>query len=528
MDNGVHPGLAENATPVADEAVATPFYADEPPDLVSLEFSLPPEEASRLWRSPVLAPYRNGRVRAAAMHILWHDTPTGMLAAGGLALAEQRGQWRLERLTPEHCPDWLPATVPPVLVEGASPEALDCDLPSDLVAVAAFAGRRRTLALHEPEGDEASLTLLEGTLRGVARDLPAARVILTGTRRFAGELARTLGDHTILSVPRASMAAEAIALVSGKPATARRLGAPDVAVDATVGQALTTVIAHLADVILYWASRVPASPLDEGATAEPVHQMRVGIRRLRSAISVFKHAGGAALQDLAPRLKAVAARLGPARDWDVFLAGTGNAVGHAFAGDKRIASLLAAASRKREVAYGDLGDLLAGREWRRLEMDLALLPVLRPWDDEGDNEGDDEGAALMASSARDFAEKMLGKRLKHVLAPGEDVLQLDSAALHDIRKQGKRLRYAAEFFMPLFSHKAARKYLHRLADVQEAIGEVNDGAVAATLMAELGGGADRAFASGVVQGFIAAHRAKASGGVEHAWKRFYEQAPFWE
>ncbi len=522
MDGGDGHDLPDGAT-IAGEA-ALPSFAIDPQDNVSLEFSLPPDDAARLWRAPALAPHRNGRVRATALHTIWHDTPSGMLAGGGLALAERSGQWRLEHLTPERAPHWLAAMVPPVLAEGPSPGALGCDLPSDLVPVAAFAGRRRTLALQAANGDEASLTLLEGSLRGVASDRASCRVVLTGPRPFVGELARKLGEHTTLSVPRASMAAEARALVSGKAAAARRLGAPEVAVDATVDSAMTEVIAHLADVILYWSGRVPASPSDPGASAEPVHQMRVAIRRLRSALSVFKQIGGDAVGALAPRLKAVAATLGPARDWDVFIAGTGQAVSHAFAADKRIAALMAAAARKQEAAYGDLTALLAGREWRRLEMDLALLPILRPWE----ATGDDESSAVLAGSARAFAAKMLGKRLKHVLAPGEDVLQLEGQALHDIRKQGKRLRYAAEFFAPLFGHKAARKYLHRLADVQEAIGMVNDGAVAAALMAELGGGADRAFASGVVQGFIAALHEQTAGDVEHAWRRFYGQTPFWE
>ena len=52
--------------------------------------------------------------------------------------------------------------------------------------------------------------------------------------------------------------------------------------------------------------------------------MRVGLRRLRSVLKVFRPAAGCpALQEFDAGLKALADRLGPARDWDVFLGGLG-------------------------------------------------------------------------------------------------------------------------------------------------------------------------------------------------------------
>ena len=105
---------------------------------------------------------------------------------------------------------------------------------------------------------------------------------------------------------------------------------------------------------------------------------------------------------------------------------------------------------------------------------------------------------------------------------------LPAEALHDIRKHAKRLRYAIEFFSPLFPAKPVRRYLSRLERLQEALGAVNDTAVAAGLMAQLGGDADRAFATGVVLGFGAGQGARAVRRVERAWSRFYRAAPFWD
>ena len=90
------------------------------------------------------------------------------------------------------------------------------------------------------------------------------------------------------------------------------------------------------------------------------------------------------------------------------------------------------------------------------------------------------------------------------------------------------MRYATEFFAPLFAGKAARKYIARLADLQEVLGAVNDTATAATLTGQLAGGADRAFAAGVIQGFGAARGRRALAKVQDAWERFTRASPFWD
>ncbi len=100
--------------------------------------------------------------------------------------------------------------------------------------------------------------------------------------------------------------------------------------------------------------------------------------------------------------------------------------------------------------------------------------------------------------------------------------------LHEVRKQVKKLRYATEFFAPLFPEKQVRKYLPRLERLQAVLGRVNDRAVAAGLLAQLGGGADRAFACGVVLGFAACRADDSRGEVAHAWDKFRRAAPFWD
>ena len=191
-----------------------------------------------------------------------------------------------------------------------------------------------------------------------------------------------------------------------------------------------------------------------GDGTEPVHQMRVALRRLRSARKLFRRAVDCpALQALTPELQALSARLGPARDWDVFGAGTGQAVGAAFPDDPAVARLLAAAARRRAESYAALAAFLGGAEFRALGIALAWLAAHRPW--EALPPADEAQAAALAQPLAAFASQALARRMGHVLEPGADLSGLTPEQLHAVRIQAKRLRYAAEFFAPALSAAAA-------------------------------------------------------------------------
>ncbi len=512
------PGPPE-LTEISQAEPATPPAAQ-----TTLEFELDAADIPRLLRAPALATLRAGSTRTTAIHAVWHDTADNALASAGLALcqagaaAARPGSWSLERLTPDSALEWLPATPAHVLAQAAAPDQLGQDLPGPLAHAAAFAGRQSSLPLAFP-GGPGRLTILSGTLRGVALDQPASRMRLAGPTADIVALVPRLAEAVRLVPPHASLAAAALALARGRATPPRQTGAPKLPRGLDADAALACITGHLADVTLHWAVLVPAA-----TTPEPVHQARVAVRRLRSALTVFRraaaeHAGSTAwLDTLASTLRDLASRLGAARDWDVFLTETGASVLDAFPQDRRVAQLLAAATRRRAAAYADLATYFASRDWTRLSITLALLPTARPWNDAG----------LLSQPVQITATQALDRRLKHTLEPGSDLSGLTPPQLHDIRKQAKRLRYATEFFAPLFSDKAVRKYLPRLQDLQEVLGAVNDTDVAAGLMAQLAGGSDRAFAAGVVAGFGAARAARAAKRVQRSWERFIRADPFWD
>lgn len=491
---------------------------------MELELELTPEAAARVPRLRAILARKQGRAQSRPVRRTWHDGAEAELAKAGLALVETRTQWQLERLRPVTGEAWPPGASAPLLASSTSLAALadlsQAKLPEPLVPWAAFEGRvlRLTLAPVLPSiAGPVELSLIEGRIRTVARESPQCRLIVSGPPDEVAALTLLLAAEIDLSVPRHSVAANALTAARGGVAQPRRLGAPGLDAAMSVTAAFAHIVGHLTDVILYLAPIAAA-----GKTGpEPVHQMRVATRRLRSAIAVFNRAvAGPEIDAADAALKHLAATLGPARDWDVFTSGTGAAVGAAFTDDAAVAKLLDDAEDQRLSGYDALRHFVATAEFRQLGVQLALIaggmiPRL-PTDEPEPN-------------LADFAAQALRRRLKRMVAEGDDIEHLETTALHAIRLRAKRLRYACEFFAPVFPHKATRRFIRRLSVLQEQLGTLNDGAVAADLLARLEQkSSSRAFAIGAVRGYVAAQGNAARSEIAAAWRKFHKAAPFWE
>ena len=341
---------------------------------MELELGLDPDDASRLTRLALLAPLKSGRAHSRVARIIWHDSPDRALAQQGLALAEQRPLWRLERLVPD-ARSWAPGAPAPVLATGRTATALGEKLPEPLMPIAAFDGRAGSISLVTEQGPVA-MTVLSGAVRAVAAEHRLSRVRLEGAPEAVQPLAVALAGEVRLTVPRASLAAEAFAVASGKPPEPRHEGAPDLPPGLSVAEAFAHVVGHLSDVLMHFAPAAASGR--EGP--EPVHQMRVAVRRLRSAIKVFRRAvQSPAVDAVDVGLKALAAKLAPTRDWDVFVTETATSVTAGFPDEPRLKRLLAAVERRRRACHNDLRDFLASVEFRRLGIELACLAAGQDW-----------------------------------------------------------------------------------------------------------------------------------------------------
>ncbi|MBN8889269.1 MAG: CHAD domain-containing protein, partial [Rhodospirillales bacterium] len=393
-------------------------------------------------------------------------------------------------------------------------------LPSPIAARAWLEGAR-LLA----EAGAVRVALLDARLRDADGERARAWLTLSGPADAVTALADELAGAAPVRVPCAVPAAEALAGTAGpRP---RGAGAPVLPVALGVGTAFAEVVGQLTASLL---AEAPAIPAAMGVDSEPVHRMRVALRRLRAVMSLFGHAVACpALAEARLALKALAAALGPARDWDVFLAGTGRQVGAAFGGEPAVARLLAAAGRQRHAAYAARGAELENAEFRRLGVALACLAAARPWERTAPTDPDAAARRdrLLAQPLEAFAARTLRRRARHLREIGPDLSGLPDAALHAIRLQAKRLRYACEVFAPLYPGRRARRMIRRLAALQDRLGLLNDASVAAGLMASLGA-AGHGHAAGIVRGYVAGAAAGARTDAQRAWRRLHRLEPFWE
>lgn len=284
-----------------------------------------------------------------------------------------------------------------------------------------------------------------------------------------------------------------------------------------VGEAFARILAHQGAVMLHHAARITHG----GADPEPVHQTRVALRRLRSALAVFRAATGTpATAELGRDLRALGHMLGPARAWDVFLAETGERLRRAFPDDAALVKLLDGATRKRDAAYGALARERAGPHFSRLTTHLTAVADGLGWRDELQP----EQRALLLTPLEQYGADTLTRLHTRVRRAGKGIKALDIAALHALRLRGKRLRYAAEFFSAQFDTKSSNRFIRRLAALQEQLGVLNDATATAGLMAALRA---RGHAGGVALGFTMAESEAARRHLPKVWKRFRRAAPFW-
>jgi len=184
----------------------------------------------------------------------------------------------------------------------------------------------------------------------------------------------------------------------------------------------------------------------EGSDPEYLHQLRVGIRRLRAVLRVFRKTTRRA-KWLDRRLRPLLPPLGEARDWDVFVARHDEGKGRQRAARVRCRTVLVS----RE--FSDF--LIEARRWARQSSRAGRAPL----------------------SA--FAAKALDRLHRKVLERARGVDWRNAKRRHDVRIALKRLRYACDFFAPCFGD--ARAYLEKLEKLQDLLGDLNDIAVARRL-----------------------------------------------
>ena len=312
-----------------------------------------------------------------------------------------------------------------------------------------------------------------------------------------------------------------VALTSGDRSTPVRATAP-LTSGLTVDEAIGTVIGSC---VIQFIGNWPA--FDAGSRPEPVHQMRIAMRRLRSLLALFHRevpcAEFAAFREDAKR---IASAMGEARNWDVFAGLVRDGPLAALPAEKGFDVLLAASESRREAGYASVAALLTDAATTRFVLALQAFVARRGWR----NALPGADLPLLTGPASNFAAACLDRLHRRVRKRGRKLLDLPPAERHEMRIALKKLRYAADAFADLCDDDAAaRTYLRATAKLQDELGHFNDMQMVFDLARQLdmGSNLDGAHARGIMIGWFGRGGLASEAELRVAWKRFRNTRPFW-
>lgn len=509
---------------------------DEPTE-IELKFEVDPEALARLKTDPRLA---CGLGAPRELLSTYFDTDRRDLRNAGFTLRVRqddgrrlqtvksdldgglisRGEWEREigpegeGLDVEHAMD---TPLKPLLGDGG--------LVHELKPL--FATRvRRQVGMLDRDGSRIEVAFDEGEIEGDGRRSALSELELElkqGEPVSLFALAEDLAGSAPLKLSFVSKAARGYALLDGDLKACKIRSAPPLKPRTPTGQAFQAT----ARLCLMQFSR-NQKLIETAPGPESVHQLRVAIRRLRSAISTFYNiladSGRAGVKS---ELEWLAGELDDARNLDVFAREAfepaarthPNAFGMAAFGERVLEAKTRAYARATKAVESDrCRRLLLGAarwieagEWATSEDELYLRPR-------------EEKVSRLARRALDH-------RLKTVRKRGKALEQMDPFARHRLRIQVKKLRYATEFFSTLYEgsrDKARRRFSAALEDLQETLGVLNDIAVGRALAEQLSADQPQtAYAAGLVIGLQEARQSDLIAKARKAHRRLIEADRFW-
>jgi len=487
-----------------------------------LKFQLPPERVDGILRA-----LQRGKTVRQLLQARYFDTADGALAAHGATLrmrkegrrwvqtAKAAGDSALHRLEHE-------VAVPAPATAGVAP-AVDWRLHAGTPA-----GEVIAQALWARPPDEAPLVLVYQThvqrIKRVIRSQGSTVEVALdrGWIEAGGERADICEIEFELKTGEAS---DAIALArrwcaahggwlstiskaeQGQRLARRQAPGPalqgrDIASHARAGGEFGRAVLHAClEQIMANASEVAAGSTD----AEHVHQLRVGVRRLRTAMRELPQLMPPADVDWAAPWVQLFHELGRHRD-SGFVA-------------QLQARLEAAGGPALQIAPDALGPSDPVAAVRSPGWQDALLAML------GWMHGPADAAGFGAKRVKAILAKRLGKLFKDVRKDGRHFVQLPAPRQHRVRKRLKRLRYLTEFSRHHFDQDDVKSFVEALKPAQDALGNYNDEVLAGGFYAGLAAQEPRAWFGA---GWLAARRAANAAACEDTLRALADLRPFWK
>ena len=549
MENDVTPSKASETAERPDAPVpetGRPRRRPAPPDIaqqheaapadteIELKLVVDPDRLADFNEASIIAD--NARSRGSRKHFktVYYDTPDRKLRREGLTLRVRQSGTRFTQTVKTECGDdpltrgeWeasVPSIAPDVaLASPFIPAKLLAELePLEPVFTSDIHRHQRLVDL--PSGT-VEVAFDHGLLKAGERTLPVSEIELELKAGNAGaiyELALGLAQHGPLRPSIEAKSQRGFDLAEGTPPAApkpRKLRLdPSVPLDDALTRILRACLHHL-------LQSLPAA--EDGRDLEGVHQLRVALRRLRSALHLMRSVSSLSkLEMLRAEAKWLASSLTAAREWDIFQTQTLPGIAKACPSVAGFDALEEVAQKRRTAAYHKVRFVLADQRCATFLLNLGAWIEARGWRSDISSQNLSE----LTEPAIAFAQRTLAAQYTRVLKRGRRLKSMNPEERHRVRLAVKKLRYGTDFLLPLCGEgKAVKRFRERLIELQEELGAYNDMATTASLLSGLGMETpDSRIAAAAIAGWQASSMMSTESRLREAWRNFVKAQAPWE
>ena len=524
--------ISRSETPAADGSPSAVL----PPDVeIELKLLVDPDRLADFNDAPVIA--ANARSKGVRKHLIsvYYDTPERTLWRNGLTLRVRKSGARFVQTVKSESGDdplrrgeWeasVSSLAPDLaLAMPFIPTKLRADLEAEGVEPVFTSDIHRHQRVVELPSGTVEVAFDHGVLKAGEQSMPVSEIELElkgGSRLTIYELALRLAEHGPVQPSIRSKSARGFDLTVDAPPAARKPRKLRLHPEVTLDDAFATILRAC---LLHLLESIPAAK--DGRDPEGIHQLRVALRRIRSALDLMRSVVSLSkLEALSSDARWFAQNLSAARDWDIFQKKTLPMIAKFCPTIHGFDALEEVAARRQSSAYRKARLVLAERRTANFVLGLGAWIEARGWRSDVAS----DGLSQLAEPTITFAARMLSGQQAKVLKRGRGFKSLAADERHRVRLAVKKLRYIADFLLPLYGdRKPVRRYSDRLTELQKDLGSYNDMATTSSLLAGLGAEAPgSSSAAAAITGWQAHAMVGAEAHVRSAWSDFVKAKPPW-
>lgn len=504
-----------------------------------LKLLLAAADVAALRRHPLLAQLAVRREPAQSLVSTYYDTPDLYLKQHGYVLrVRHKGQQRIQTLKHDglasaglyqrdewECPvstaepDLSLLRELPGMRKKVARMLSAAGLADSLTPLFSTKIRRTIWHLDTARGDQIEFALDQGKVECGTTKQEINEIELelkSGQPGALFELALSLHGTLPLSVSTASKSDRGFALLAPQVLPPVKTTATALPANCTAEEGMRIIIGNC----LAQIQGNEAGVL-QGSDPEYIHQMRIGLRRLRLALELF--------QDVTPchpeipeSLEWLASRLGMTRNWDVLAFDILPGMAQAMPAETTLQTLQAAATA---VAYRQRHSAAISINSPRYSQLLLQLGGWLQGMNMPQSSAADQQKKTPSVPMKKMASRILAHYRKKLKQRGKDLALTDTSAHHHLRIAAKKLRYASEFFLALKSAPMTSASAEALNQLLHILGRINDIACAGELLRHLAEVApETAYSAGFAHGYLIGGTEKNAREARRIWQQLVRQS----